>query len=530
MRQRSTFMGKPPNKKKSKGSGSLEYELRFDIDSTAAGSFNRLSLLAANGPAKSIDLTNTYFDTEDFALSDAGCSLRIRQGGEQVLQTLKIPSERHPDKRTRQEFERQVSRTTPHLSAAEMRQLPKHLRRRIGEQKLNPVFATKYTRVTWTIQQGKSTIEVALDRGVVTAGSQQSPISEIELELKSGLVSDVLSLAMELCQRAPLILTAETKSERGARLARNQKPASGRGARSVKLKSRMSPAEAFHLLGEESFAHYFENYSAAGTTPEPEMVHQMRVALRRLWAILWAFRPLCAHEHEKELGNQLKAMNRHLARARSMDVFKESVLPQAIMASQDKELQKRAIAQTEEGAANERRELTRYLKSPEHTQNMLKLEYVLRKLYLDIEQNLSAGPRDLKEFVSGRLAELNTRLRKGHAQIPPPETKAFHHRRLSFKKLRYLTDAFGRLFDEKDIERYIKRVARLQSAYGAVNDAVASTQDIEAVRTALARQGSQSVASDFSQRLATWRSMKLNGDQQHLSKLERKLAAQKVFW
>jgi len=54
---------------------------------------------------------------------------------------------------------------------------------------------TDVTRVSVPIKSGKSRIEVALDRGKVTAGRSRQPIHEIELELKDGDAADCFELS-----------------------------------------------------------------------------------------------------------------------------------------------------------------------------------------------------------------------------------------------------------------------------------------------------------------------------------------------
>lgn len=195
----------------------LEYELRFGITADAARAFEKLPLL---GAGETENLTNRYFDTADFQLAAAHCSLRLRDDGKHRVQTLKVPSDR-PD--ARHEFEREVIAVRPELSGEEKASLPVGLRDSWARLQLEPVFTTTYRRLAWEVKQGESLIEVALDRGMITAGTAQAPISEVELELKSGRETDVLALAAELGKHVSLLPLAETKSSRGARLARDGK-------------------------------------------------------------------------------------------------------------------------------------------------------------------------------------------------------------------------------------------------------------------------------------------------------------------
>lgn len=190
----------------------LEYELRFGITAKDAQAFQKLQLSGTRPETE--HLANIYFDTADFLFSSARCSLRIRDDGIALFQTLKVPADT-PD--ARHEFEREVSVRRPELSIEEVQALPFSLH---GELKVQPVFTTAYRRLAWEVNHGASLVEVALDIGTITAGSLTAPISEVELELKSGRAADVKALAEELRKLVPLSSLTETKSSRGAALAR----------------------------------------------------------------------------------------------------------------------------------------------------------------------------------------------------------------------------------------------------------------------------------------------------------------------
>ncbi|MEK5777976.1 CYTH domain-containing protein, partial [Acinetobacter nosocomialis] len=69
---------------------------------------------------------------------------------------------------------------------------------------VQPLFSTDFARERWVIQEGKSEIEIALDRGEVKAGEHQEPICELELELLAGETTDLLRLAHRLLESGVL--------------------------------------------------------------------------------------------------------------------------------------------------------------------------------------------------------------------------------------------------------------------------------------------------------------------------------------
>src|SRR5262249_56230073 len=77
------------------------------------------------------------------------------------------------------------------------------------------------TRTTFAIESAPAThIEAAIDQGEIRAagGGETEPISEIELELKSGDAAALYDIALQLLDVAPIRIEPRSKSERGYRL------------------------------------------------------------------------------------------------------------------------------------------------------------------------------------------------------------------------------------------------------------------------------------------------------------------------
>ena len=55
-------------------------------------------------------------------------------------------------------------------------------------------------RTVRQLQKNGSEIEVALDQGVINTGDIKTPVSELELEIKSGDPADLFQLARELIE------------------------------------------------------------------------------------------------------------------------------------------------------------------------------------------------------------------------------------------------------------------------------------------------------------------------------------------
>lgn len=168
---------------------------------------------AVKGGKKS--LVNCYFDTPDAALNRQHAALRVRQAGEQYVQTLKTRGEFVNGAHRREEWEWPVA--SPSLSLGLLADTP--LGDDINLARLVPVFETNFTRQVVMLDDGEAVIECALDDGVIVAGENQKPLHEVEFELKSGNPSRLLVWAERLAQHCPVFLNLISKAEQGYYLA-----------------------------------------------------------------------------------------------------------------------------------------------------------------------------------------------------------------------------------------------------------------------------------------------------------------------
>ena len=166
-------------------------------------------------------LYNQYYDTANRDLAAAKVALRLRRDGDAIIQTLKSRgqsvaglSERNEWDWPLQTLELDFSLLDDHCWPAALAELDKSC--------LQPVFTTDFQRtralLRWEREGEQVEIEAALDQGEVSAGDQVEPISELELEVRSGSPQALLELALELRRDQVLMPCDISKAERGYRL------------------------------------------------------------------------------------------------------------------------------------------------------------------------------------------------------------------------------------------------------------------------------------------------------------------------
>jgi inorganic triphosphatase YgiF len=206
----------------------------------------------------------------------------------------------------------------PELEKAPSESL-RHLLREAGET-LRPVAKFRVKRTSWEINGHASTIEISLDRGVVSAGGSTRELNELELELKHGSQKALFDLCRTIAKRVPLRLEVLSKAELAEAMTegRLEKP---RKAPRVHLRPEMTVAEGFTQIVLSCLRHFRLNEDLLVTRRDPEALHQLHVALRRLHSAFLLFRPVVRGGRCRRHTRQMQRFGSMLGRARNLDTF-----------------------------------------------------------------------------------------------------------------------------------------------------------------------------------------------------------------
>ena len=264
-------------------------------------------------------LSTVYFDTPDQALAKRGIALRIRSIGRRRIQTLKLPAEGPGGLQVQREIETPVSGDRPELDLiADLR-----LRRLFADggiaEGLAPLFVTEFERTAWPLRFDGSQIELAFDRGEIRGGSARHALSEIELELKEGRPEHLFELALALHEVLPITLGKATKAARGYALLDGAEPQPAKaspGAAADHDRARRLRRGRPQLPGPDARQ---RGVGAAGPRPRGDPSAEGR--LRRLRALVNAYRDTLAPAAHEFLSRELRWLQQELNPARDWDVF-----------------------------------------------------------------------------------------------------------------------------------------------------------------------------------------------------------------
>jgi inorganic triphosphatase YgiF len=437
-------------------------------------------------------LHSVYFDTEDGALRRNHAVLRVRAQRRGYVLAFKWDNPRlgNPFERGEVEVATSSAELNPDLLGADIARTIADL---TEGRALLAVYSTDIRRGTRRVRVGESEIEVAFDHGFILAGEAREAVREIELELKSGEPETLYQLGLALSGSFEVQLGILTKSQRAALLR------SGEAAQAVHPSAALGGEplmdEAIGLSINACIGQFVANWPAFARGDAVDAIHQMRVALRRLRALLWLFQRAFPCAGFTAMRNQAKTLAATLGEARNWDVF---------------------IALTREGAAADfpqepgfatllaacdAHRAARYaavgalLDAPETTRFVLEAQaFVARHGWRNAatSETLARLSEPARDFAARQLTRLHHRLLKQGrhiAHLPPHER---HRLRIKLKKLRYVADMFGGLFEpQAQVRAYRRAAGKLQEQLGILNDlstahamtAQLAQEDTETART-----------------------------------------------
>jgi triphosphatase len=496
---------------------------------------NGTAILPEDGLVLRRKLHAVYFDTPDKWLSEHGMALRIRRIGRKRIQTLKAPAPGPGGLQNFQEFEVEIHQDRPLLTAIGDAKLRRRFERDKVWQRLRPVFETRFHRSAFEIERNGTVFEVAVDHGDIVALGRRAPIAEIELEVKSGDPGMIFALAeglaLELAEAHPIRLGSLTKAARGYALADGVEPKPHK-AREITFGTEVSTEEAFAAIVRNCLDQLRANEEAVLATEDDEAIHQFRVALRRLRAIVGAYRDLIDDDVHALISIDLRWLQRQFGPARDLDVLIAETLKPIHARLRGQPAFDRLLEAAETSRAEARRTAHLALENPRYVAMLLQL---YRHLHTGDWRRASARARlgaRVGDFARPLLQARHKRLMKLGLRADRLPEAELHRLRILAKKMRYGAEAFQCLYRTKAVKKYASTLGAIQDCLGSLNDAFVGRQLLSGIAQRLMLDHGMAAAdANLLQGLVLgWQTARITRDLEGFRDIWRAFAKQKRFW
>lgn len=160
-----------------------------------------------------------YFDTAEMILAQQNIGYRIYKENDVFCATIKSVLSEQNGLSRRREIELPTDSFNPNVVGFGETELKKELVDLTNNEPLENLFAINMIRRSFQLQITKNTVvEMAVDLGSVDSSTDSLPLAEIEFEIFSGNVPDLLEFVAKLTEILPLIIEPMSKYQKGLHL------------------------------------------------------------------------------------------------------------------------------------------------------------------------------------------------------------------------------------------------------------------------------------------------------------------------
>lgn len=453
-----------------------EIELKLQLERGNLPALKRAPLLRKARSQRRAFLA-IYFDTADGDLAREGMALRLRLEGRDWKQALKVGAATgEGGLHTRGEWEFEAA--GPVLDLAKFRETP--LAKLPGAERLHETlvetFRVDVKRTAWTVGRDARRVEVVLDDGEVRAATGRAPILEVEIESKGEDANAVFDVAAKLVDAAPMRPSAITKAPRGCRLLRPE-PLEPVRAGPVELDADRSPGHSARTAMAHALRQLQANEEGVLEGNDPEFVHQLRVALRRLRSALRAHRRALEPGIEEALTPELRWITQVAGAARDMDVLADQTLPAMARAGAPLEGTDAFARRLERRRTAARRALRNALRTKRYAILVLALARWLRSP----AEHAPKHRRDVRKFAAKAIQREYKKTLAAGRDVGSLDAEGRHRLRIAAKRLRYALQGFASLWPTDETEPFLEALSTLQDDLGRANDAAVATALLESL-------------------------------------------------
>jgi CHAD domain-containing protein len=236
----------------------------------------------------------------------------------------------------------------------------------------------------------------------------------------------------------------------------------------------MTVAQSAAAILADGLDRLIANEERAAGGADPEGVHQLRVAIRRLRSALALFGPFVPEIVRTTLDGELAWFSGMLAPARELDVFLDEIIPAAQVALAAEGV---SLATVAGDARRQRGEAYARVVDTIRSERYRSLKDAIQALQSGSFWRAADGSDEARRlgeptgaWAARVLDKLHARTLKRGRRFRKLDPAGRHKVRVAAKRLRYAADFFADLYRRKAARRYAGRLRPLQEELGRMND------------------------------------------------------------
>ena len=433
-------------------------------------------------PRSPLQIFDTYLDTDDWRIHRAGFALRIRSESgksEATLKSLHSASEEMADRR-------ELTEALENTESESIRQSVGPVGTRVhavsGAHPLVPLFMVRTARQRFAVRKKdevRQLGEIALDETVISRphGEPQTSLQRIEVESLTEAHEPLQSLVKTLRNDCALELATDSKYAQGLKSV-GLAPAPAPEFEPTTVEASMSIVEVALANLRRYLSAWYLHEPGARLGDDPEELHDLRVAGRRLDAILRQYRSSLS---ASLLGIRptLKSVLRALGPVRDLDV---ALSEMETFSRELPKLERHSIEPLRRHLASERlRARTRMLSVLDSVPVQKSFQELTSLLSAPSAQSDQPAAESALQAAPKLIRQRFRKLRKSADLLTADSsTEAFHEVRGHVKKFRYALEAVAAVYG-KPADEMLRSLRRWQENLGVQQDAAVASRRLKAL-------------------------------------------------
>ncbi|HTT82506.1 MAG TPA: CHAD domain-containing protein [Rhizomicrobium sp.] len=290
-------------------------------------------------------------------------------------------------------------------------------------------------------------------------------------------------LEVHLARNVPALLAFEPDAGKTGLKPRSQK------AQPSLVPSDAIAFDAFRLTLVQCRWHIAANMMATAEGREPEALHQLRVALRRLRVALASFGGEFRTPQLEAIKLRAKFLAEQLAPARDLDVFLTELFEPAASANGSRDAFAILRARAEAARRRAWNDAAQQVMGPRFRMFMADLVDAIDRgvwplaeaQHRGASKGLVALQMPARDLAGRMLTHRRRQACKRAKGLDSLSDAGRHELRISLKKLRYTAEFFAPFFDRPRVQKFVSRLSRMQDVLGALNDVAVAREILESL-------------------------------------------------